>query len=131
MDAREKYKERLKIEAEKNKENRLKRDNKKKAKDLQFQSYLESLKDHSTGLITWKNKSDSLWDGYVKDKKTFKLSFGIHKYSLSLHPGVEVSDENKKDKTPKTSFDIDKLKTQAESIAKRLSKQNDKASSKI
>ena len=127
MDAREKYKERLKIEAEQNKENRLKRDNKKKAKDLQFQSYLESLKDHSTGLITWKNKNDSLWDGYVNDKKTFKLSFGIHKYSLSLHPGVEVNDENKKDKTPKTSFDINELKTQAESIAKRLPKQSGKS----
>lgn len=127
MDAREKYKERLKIEAEQNKENRLKRENKKKAKDSQIKSYLESLKDHSTGLITWKNKNDSLWDGYVNNKKTFKLSFGIHKYSLSLHPGVEVSEENKKDKTPKTSFDINELKTQAESIAKRLLKQSGKS----
>jgi len=127
MDQREKYRKRLIEDEIKNKLNRLNRENKKKEKSLQFESYLDSLKDHSTGLITWKNKSDLLWEGYVNDKKTFKLSFGIHKYSLSLYPGVEVSEENKKDKTPKTAFDSDSLKKQAEAILKRFPKKNGKS----
>ena len=101
---------------------RLKREKEKRDKDLQVQLYLESQKDHSTGLIIWKkNKNSSSWDGYVKNKKTFKLSFGIYKCSLSLYRGIEVSDENKKDKAIKTSFNAEELKTQAEAIAKRFS----------
>lgn len=122
MGDRENYKKRLEQEEIQNKKNRLKRENKKKAKDLQVQLYLESQKDHSTGLIIWKkSKNSSSWDGYIKNKKTFKLSFGIYKCSLSLYKGIEVSEENKKDKAIKTSFNAEELKVQAEAIAKRFS----------
>jgi hypothetical protein len=119
MDYREKYKKRVEEEEKQGKISREKRIQKKNLKDSQLAKTLEFLKEHCTGLITWKQKKNSyIWDGYVGKQKVFKISQGIYKFSLSVYPDVEVKD--KKDKSIKTSFDLNKLELVAELIAKGL-----------
>jgi hypothetical protein len=119
MDYQETYKKRVKEEQEQSKVNKEKRAEKKKIKDLETARILESLKDHSSGLISWKRKSNSYnWDGYVENKKVFKINQGIFKYSLSLYKEVEVQD--KKDKGIKTSFELKNIELIAEDIAKKI-----------
>jgi len=75
------------------------------------------LKDCSTGLILWKQKNNAqIWEGYIDNKKCFKINHGIYKYSLSVY--IETGD--KKDKNIKTSFELQPLQIIAESIAKKI-----------
>lgn len=117
MDYREKYKKRIKEEEEQGKVNRAKREDKKKAEKFKIQLEIDKLKEHSTGLITWKIKNITLiWEGFIDNKKCFKISHGVYKYSLSTY--VDTGD--KKDKNTKTSFELSKLQLVAESIAKKI-----------
>ena len=117
MDNREKYKKRVEEEEKQSKINRDKRDKKKKAEKIKFQLESERLKNHSTGLITWVQKGYlPQWNGYINEEICFKISQGIYKYSLSTY--VDTGD--KKDKSPKTSFELGKLQFVAESIAIKI-----------
>jgi hypothetical protein len=124
LDSRQKYRKRVETEELQSKLNREKRNNKKKNQKLKFDLEIERLKEHSTGLIVWKRKGTSLiWEGYIKKEICFKINFGVYKYSLSTY--VETRD--KKDKSPKTSFELAKLQLIAESIAKKLTNTKEKA----
>lgn len=117
MDYKEKYKKRVEAEEEQAKISRNKRKDKKKSELLKNQLELERLKEHSTGLITWKRKGTLLvWEGYVGSEKYFKISNGVYKYSLTVY--VDTGD--KKDKNPKTAFELNKLQLVAEKIAKKI-----------
>lgn len=118
MDNREKYNQRVK---EEEKQSQIKRDKRKKEQQIKkakIVQNLEQLREHSTGLINWKQKNLYIWDGYVSDKKVFKISQGIYKYSLSIYPDIKIDD--KKDKNLKTSFELNKLELIAECLAKKL-----------
>jgi hypothetical protein len=120
----ERYKKRLESEEEQAKINRAKRDDKKKSAKLNIQLGNEKLKEHSTGLITWKknnNKSLTL-EGFVDNKKCFKISYGIYKYSLSIYIETAI----KKDKNLKTDFELGKLQLVAESIMKKNPQKEEK-----
>jgi len=81
--------------------------------------YFENLKEHSSGLITWKQKDNSyIWDGYIAEQKVFKISQGLFKYTLSLYPGIKITD--KKHKNINTAFEFKNLELKAEVIAKNL-----------
>ncbi len=118
MDYRQEiYNKRIKEEEEQSKLNRAKRNLKKENEILKNSQHLEMLKDHSTGLILWKQKNNAkIWEGYINNKKCFKINHGIYKYSLSVY----VETENKKDKNIKTSFELQPLQIIAESIAKKI-----------
>ena len=117
MDYREEYKKRVEAKEEQAKVSRAKRKDKKRAEILNNQLELERLKEHSTGLITWKRKGTLLvWEGFVNNEKCFKISNGVYKYSLSTF--VDTGD--KKDKNPKTSFELNKLQLVAEKIVKKI-----------
>ena len=116
MDYQEKYRKNVEEEQEQGKNNRAKREEKKKAEKLKIQLEIDKLRESSTGLITWKRKDNLLiWDGYVDEKKYFRISHGIYKYSLSIYLESGI-----KDKSPKTSFELQKLQLKAESMLKQI-----------
>lgn len=83
---------------------------------MQTSQRLAFLKEHSSGLITWKQKGNSyIWDGYVGENKLFKISQGIYKYTLSVYQDTDVKD-SKVTKMYSTSFDLEKLESEAELI---------------
>lgn len=118
MDQRQEiYNKRIQEEEQQSKINRAKRNLKKENEILKNQQHLEMLKDYSTGLILWKQKNNAqIWEGYINNKKCFKINHGIYKYSLSVY----VDTDDKKDKNIKTSFEIQPLQIVAESIAKKI-----------
>lgn len=117
---RQKYKNRVEEEEKQAQIKRTKRKEKKKADILKLQIEADKLKEFSTGLIIWKRKDNFLiWDGYIDNKKCFKINHGIYKYSLS----TLIHTNDKKDKNSKTSFELNKLQLVAESIAKKISAQ--------
>jgi len=119
MDNREKYNQRIKEEEIQGQIKRAKRKKEQQLKKIKFSNELEYLKEHSTGLINWKQKENSyIWDGFINEQKVFKINKGILKFSLSIYPGVKIND--KKDKNLKTSFELNKLELMAESLAVKL-----------
>ena len=126
LDSRQKYRKRVEAEEEQGKINRKKREKIKETKKLKIQLEIKRLNNHSTGLITWKRKGNIwMWEGYVDEKKCFQIKQGIFKYSLY----VDVDTGDKKDKNIKTSFELLKLQTIAESIVKKVM-QNEKNNKK-
>lgn len=118
VDYRAKYKKRVEEEEERSKENRLKREH-KKAKEAHLRAIqINALKNQTTGLITWKQDTSGLpnWIGYVNNEKCFKISQGIYKYSLSSY----IKTLDKKDKSIKTSFELNKLQVIAEKVALKI-----------
>jgi hypothetical protein len=120
---REKYLKRLAEEEEQSKLNRLKRIKKAKLQEQEKQKYLLQIKEHSTGLINWKNINQSLsWDGLYENTKYFTVSHGINKYSLVVMPAVK---KNFPEQTKKitTSFELSKVQKAAENMMGNILKE--------
>lgn len=123
---KELYSKSLEIEEQQNRINRLKKKERARFEEEKKQKYLLQTKEHSTGLITWKNIPGTIsWEGFYKGSKFFEVNYGVYKYSLKVMPAVKKK-FIEETKNTITSFELTSAQKSAENMMNKIIQAMDK-----